>query len=107
MSKFLFNKKKKDGTAAANIQASMHESVVGVAFLMDKEKLRAFDKFEKGYSQQNIVFESNHGESFKAKTYISESHTDEKPSEEYLTEIHQGATDWNLDEEYVNNYLKP
>lgn len=102
---FLYNKKSTDGTSKANLEKASGKFIRGVCYEIDEEDLNELDKYEKGYSRHNI--EIKRGEACShAVTYISKSVANNLlPSSEYREHITKGAEYWQLDKNYITEYL--
>ena len=101
--KFEYSKVGTDGTAKANIIPSSGEEVRGVCYEIDESDLRILDKFEKGYNRAkvDIAEPQSWGVTYTSKP----TRGNIRPSAEYHKIVLKGANDWELDKDYVRNYL--
>lgn len=104
--RFVYNKKSVDGTSKANITLTEGSEVQGICYEIDEDDLRILDQSERGYSRIKLPILISPNTDATAITYISNSIIhDVPPSREYRDIILQGAKDWKLDKEYVQNVL--
>lgn len=97
-----FNKKKKDGTAAANILPSKSCVVMGVLYQLAPRQWKALKTSEgKGYREEPISVQTDTG-NCDAVTLVAVKATEGiRPSVDYLDKIIAGAREHGLSENYI------
>ncbi|MCC5935591.1 MAG: hypothetical protein JJU35_15190 [Balneolales bacterium] len=105
-----YNKASVDGTSKANINYEKGNEVHGIAILMLASELPEFgEKFEKGYAICSVWLNYKENDDttrqFSGLTFISEKLSTERPSEEYVQQIVEGAREKDLPEGYIRKYL--
>lgn len=108
--RFAFNKRGGDGSTKANIVPDPAGDVWGVAYLCNREAMRAMDRNEGvsggHYLRHPVEVVARTGESISAVTYVAEPNflvEGIQPSEDYLHRILDGARHYDLPKDYVRS----
>jgi gamma-glutamylcyclotransferase len=81
----------------ANIVLFRGEKVPGAVYEVSLQCMNRLDKYETPYSRTKIKVFDEDGDSVEAITYIKSGQSQEaRPSQEYLSVIHQGYKDWGI-----------
>ena len=97
---FRFNKKNKDGSAAANLILSEEEDVYGVVYKIHTRYYDTLCKTEPGFKLIDVQVETDTSY-VKAVTFLSEEDYENiLPEKSYLNAILKGAKEHALPEEY-------
>lgn len=104
--KFIYNKKSIDGTAKANLIKEPNSKVYGVCYEIDRDDLNILRNYEKGYDDRKLTVSLiDFNTDAEVNTYISQSITEQPVSKDYRQIIIQGAKEWGIDQNYINNSL--
>lgn len=104
---FVYNKKSIDGTSKGNIKKCLGSKVLGIAVLLDNNSLDLFiNKFEVGYKLEQVKINELNSEPFIAYTCISDIITNESPKSNYVNEVISGAEYHQINQDYINKFLK-
>jgi hypothetical protein len=97
---FRFNKKNKDGSAAANLILSEEEDVYGVVYKIHTKYYDILRTTEPGFKLIEVQVETDTSY-IKAVTFLSEEDSENiLPEKSYLNAILKGAKEHALPEEY-------
>ncbi len=95
------NKRGRDGSAKANIEAWTGGSVWGVVYAMEAGSLEVLDHYEGGYARIRVEVEGG-GAPRLVDTYVSTQITpDERPTAEYRGYLVSGAREHALPAEFL------
>ena len=106
--KFVYDGTSKRGGAVANIVEAKNGRVWGGLFEIDGKCLTALDKYEgfpSSYDRQNIKVNDDKGVWYDAIAYFRKGKQPGEPSSDYRKLVREGASNCELPESYIENYL--
>jgi hypothetical protein len=81
----------------ATIKPFRGEKVRGAVYEVTDACMRQLDKYEAGYTRQNVTVFDEDNRAIQAVTYIKSGQLEETmPSKEYGEIMHQGYRDWRI-----------
>jgi hypothetical protein len=97
-----FNKRGLDGSKA-NLNEAPHGKVWGVCYELDETGFEQLKKHEGGYELQDVLIKFPSAEkAFIATTFVATAPVEAShPSDSYLKDIIEGAQDWQLPADYI------
>lgn len=99
-----FNKRGSNGQVYANVMACPGEEVIGVVYRCNLSTVDTMSKYEGGYDRTTVTVVIDDDSTVEAITYVAAERCvvdDDRPSEEYLTLILNGASQHRLPEDYI------
>ena len=81
----------------ATIQSFRGQKVRGAIYEVTDACMRQLDKYEAGYTRQNVTVFDEDNQAVQAVTYVKTGQLEETmPSKEYGEIMHQGYRDWRI-----------
>ncbi|MDW8404339.1 gamma-glutamylcyclotransferase family protein [Chloroflexus sp.] len=100
--RLVFNKRSRDGSAKANLTASLGDTTWGVLYEVDAQDLNKLDKIEGGYQRISVQICKPDGEKVTAATYVSTDVVDNQTAYEwYKNMVIAGAREHGLPQDYI------